>query len=609
VGIDNANVGFHKITFIMKTLLYFIAIIPLFVNAQEKSIAGLWKLEEKRSLSGFNYENGIPTLIKVVCSEEVIKLEMTSSFKDRDTTVVDILSPLGDTIRSITNTKRCKKEQLVWDKINQQWIKYTGLSAKEDSAITKIETTDALKLSTTGAELLLIRKYNNHDVSGGNQDYTMQGLYKKVSLAEFQKETAKGNGIHFVEGLTWEQILNKAKKENKKIFVDCYATWCAPCKKMDKDVYNLNIVGDEVSAKFISVKVQMDTAKNDDLNVKVTYPIARKFEREYNINVLPTFLFFDQSGNAVHKATGASDVQKFIKLLHDVDSPSLQMYNQFRKGISGQLSYPEMASLAVLLLRKGERNMAKELARKYLEEYVFSLKEEKMFSKENIEFVGKFSDTIQSSDRIFRVCLASPDKADSMSGVFKGFSSELVKYVIAREEINPFIVKAYNSGKSPDWTGIEKAIINKYGNKYATTVIVNAKTTWYKGKKEWDSYIQNLVIQIESNGDLTKMNWLNLNGAAWDIFKYCNDPKLLEKGLSWAQIAINNQSSDTSIKDAPWTILLDTYANLLYKLGKKEEAIEFYKKEILTKGVQAIEFYDTYVKMYNGLSTWSNISD
>ncbi len=51
-------------------------------------------------------------------------------------------------------------------------------------------------------------------------------------------------GIKFENELDWQQVLAKAKAENKYIFVDCYATWCIPCKKMDTDVYSSQKVGD-----------------------------------------------------------------------------------------------------------------------------------------------------------------------------------------------------------------------------------------------------------------------------------------------------------------------------------------------------------------------------
>ena len=44
-----------------------------------------------------------------------------------------------------------------------------------------------------------------------------------------------GEGIKFENG-TWAEILAKAKKENKYVFLDAFTTWCGPCKWMDKEV-------------------------------------------------------------------------------------------------------------------------------------------------------------------------------------------------------------------------------------------------------------------------------------------------------------------------------------------------------------------------------------
>jgi thiol-disulfide isomerase/thioredoxin len=53
-------------------------------------------------------------------------------------------------------------------------------------------------------------------------------------------------GINWTIGLKWLAIQEKAKKENKYIFLDFYATWCGPCKKMEKEVY----VNDTVARFF-----------------------------------------------------------------------------------------------------------------------------------------------------------------------------------------------------------------------------------------------------------------------------------------------------------------------------------------------------------------------
>lgn len=41
---------------------------------------------------------------------------------------------------------------------------------------------------------------------------------------------AQDTGIHFEHTLTWQQVQEKAKAENKYIFIDCFTTWCGPCK-------------------------------------------------------------------------------------------------------------------------------------------------------------------------------------------------------------------------------------------------------------------------------------------------------------------------------------------------------------------------------------------
>jgi|SRR5579872_478388 len=63
-------------------------------------------------------------------------------------------------------------------------------------------------------------------------------------------------GIHFEDGISWQHVRQKAKGENKYIFVDCYATWCGPCKKMDKKVYGNESSKAFLNGKFVLAKVQ-----------------------------------------------------------------------------------------------------------------------------------------------------------------------------------------------------------------------------------------------------------------------------------------------------------------------------------------------------------------
>ena len=58
------------------------------------------------------------------------------------------------------------------------------------------------------------------------------------------------DGIQFFTG-TWDEALEKAKEENKLIFLDAYASWCGPCKRMSKSVFTDEKVGEFFNANFI----------------------------------------------------------------------------------------------------------------------------------------------------------------------------------------------------------------------------------------------------------------------------------------------------------------------------------------------------------------------
>ena len=79
---------------------------------------------------------------------------------------------------------------------------------------------------------------------------------------------AQDKGIRFEHNLTWSDIAAKAKAEKKYIFVDCYTTWCGPCKYMTKNIFPLQEVGDFFNQAFINVKYQMDSTAKDDEEVK-----------------------------------------------------------------------------------------------------------------------------------------------------------------------------------------------------------------------------------------------------------------------------------------------------------------------------------------------------
>src|SRR4051812_42638983 len=110
-------------------------------------------------------------------------------------------------------------------------------------------------------------------------------IISSVTYAQEQKsgEFNDTTGIQFAKGLSFQEILSMAKTEKKYIFVDCYASWCAPCKLMERDVFRRKAVGDFMNSHFISLKVQMDTSKEDNEYIKSWYDDAHKMNEQYKV--------------------------------------------------------------------------------------------------------------------------------------------------------------------------------------------------------------------------------------------------------------------------------------------------------------------------------------
>ena len=58
--------------------------------------------------------------------------------------------------------------------------------------------------------------------------------------------------IQFDEG-SFTEVLTKAKQEKKMVFMDCYTSWCGPCKMMVQDVFSREDVGQFMNTHFVKI--------------------------------------------------------------------------------------------------------------------------------------------------------------------------------------------------------------------------------------------------------------------------------------------------------------------------------------------------------------------
>ena len=117
---------------------------------------------------------------------------------------------------------------------------------------------------------------------------------------------ASAQGVAFEpDGTTLEQASAKAKAENKLIFLDCYTSWCGPCKKMARETFTLAEVGAYMNPKFVSIKIDMESAYGA--------PLAKKLQ----IQAYPTFVIFNADAQEISRFLGYHDAQSFLKVLEE----------------------------------------------------------------------------------------------------------------------------------------------------------------------------------------------------------------------------------------------------------------------------------------------------
>ena len=414
---------------------------------------------------------------------------------------------------------------------------------------------------------------------------------------------AQEKGIHFEHNLTWEQLKEKAKAENKFILVDCYATWCGPCKEMEQNVYPDSSVGAYVNSHFLSVKLQMDSTKKDETEVVAWRPFAKQIMQEDKINALPTYLFFSADGKLVHRYEGATRASFFLHNIKPAADPNTQEYTMLEKFKNENLD-PKMIPTLILELRNNEIDeaTANEVAKSYINNYLLK-KPIKELTRGDI---GVMSDYLQHMgpsgqsfhDSAFRFFYNNSELVDRLTK--KGFADDVLTRVAFNGEVSAKLWAKKDIHqpitKNPDWTLISKTLLTHYSRLFTEKELFYGKEQWFSITQDWKGLVNTSVAKIERYGfDTAKSAATDYNDLFYDkFFNYSNNKSALQKAVAWQKMII-----DAHPKDGGY---LDTYANLLYKSGSRDKAIEIEQQAYEISNNADIKI--NLDKMRNGKPTW-----
>jgi hypothetical protein len=182
-------------------------------------------------------------------------------------------------------------------------------------------------------------------------------------------------------------------------------------------------------------------------------------------------------------------------------------------------------------------------------------------SKDALAFIEAVTRT--PNDTGFAMFRTETARVDSVLGKDR---AERIREVVAREQIAPALA---DSSHVPDWDAIEQRVAAKYGA-LGVEEVYGARMAYYWDKKDWGKFGADYVRYFATAAGRSEYN---INAASWDVFLHITDPAVLAAALT-----ADKYNVDTfDMNDAP---ALDTYASLLYKVGRTQEAIEWEDKAV-----------------------------
>lgn len=116
----------------------------------------------------------------------------------------------------------------------------------------------------------------------------------------------------------YNQALRQAGKEGKFVAIDFFATWCGPCKMMERTT-------------FVDQRVQR--RMTDFIPLKIDVDREREIAAKYGIRSIPTTAVVGSDGKPVTGAIGYLDADRFLKVLSQAKSNGQA---QPERGILGQ---------------------------------------------------------------------------------------------------------------------------------------------------------------------------------------------------------------------------------------------------------------------------------
>jgi thiol-disulfide isomerase/thioredoxin len=116
--------------------------------------------------------------------------------------------------------------------------------------------------------------------------------------------------------LSLQGALLVAKERKQNIFIDTYADWCMPCKKMEQE-FKKNEIASFFNENYVNIRINMENSPNAEI-----------YKKEFDIVFLPTMILLDPNGNIKYKTDKIISGQELLLIAKKSMSANVYFLNE-----------------------------------------------------------------------------------------------------------------------------------------------------------------------------------------------------------------------------------------------------------------------------------------
>lgn len=363
-------------------------------------------------------------------------------------------------------------------------------------------------------------------------------------------------GIEFRD-ISYQQALEASRSEGKPLFVDCYTSWCGPCKWMAANMFPLKELGDYFNQNFICLK--MDAEKGEGVD----------FVRKFGVYAYPTLLIINENEELLNLVTGAfREPEQYVAMGEKARDPERNM---------------------LYLKANKEAHFAD---REFMEDYLETFGMARMLEENDVDrYFAQWPVETWTEGKSWRII--RDFSHDPHSEVFQSLRqneedlpakvSGYLEDVIYRE-----LARSLSQSKSDSLrASYEEYKLQMLSPKIKNNdrLVFRISTYEYQKDGKWEDYCHLCVEKVK------EFYWdssFELYSAAYNVYNNTSNPEYLKEALRWSKRTVKGYKHEK---------YLYLYAHLLMKNGQDKKALKAAKEavEVAKSKDKSTKLYEKFV--------------